>query len=776
MNSLTSPVVTLYLGDCSDVLAALPENSIDSVVCDPPYGLTQNKRGGSGLASLNLASPAGRSRVTTGGGFMGKEWDAGIPDVEYWAAILRAAKPGAHLVAFGGTRTFHRLAVAIEDAGWEIRDTLMWVYGCLSEDTEILTSEGWEPYHTLIAGKRALCYNPEGDTFQWEPIQDVFTYDYKDTAYRIRSDRTDQLVSRNHRCLVERGGRTVYEYAEALQRQERVPVLEDLCSLLASLPVPYERASDAQSDVQPEMCEYSQRTKTDGKAPRSAYRAEKNSLLGLWQGAVATRERIGQGKCSSLRVSLQRYLARARMGATRAQGPGVLDTGERSGHQKKNDRPKQPRLEGRSNLLQDARQLCRRQVRALSSRIRFNGAQGRLCQGASIAGSSSHRASAVAFGSCASYRPRSQKQQPRQSPTFRQQSGSQTIRASRFTRSDLATVTPVYYEGVVWCVSVPSGAFVARRNGYVFVTGNSGFPKSLDVSKAIDKAATDERSPTDQMAADERKANPNAEHWAGWGTALKPSWEPIILARKPFPDTVASNVLEWGTGAMFIDGARVETDDVGTAIETPERERDDGWGMGFGSVRDGPASPAGRWPPNFLLDGSDEVRALFPRAGAGSAARFYPILSLDAEDVEAARIFYCAKASNRDRNEGLEDLPARSNAERAGRNMGRNGRAAVGGSGKPLNGTGLVDPKPNHHPTVKPTALMRWLVRLVTPRGGTVLDPFMGSGSTGKAAVIEDFNFIGIEREAEYLEIARRRIDAARLPLFAIEASDDPAE
>jgi hypothetical protein len=563
-------------------------------------------------------------------------------------------------------------------------------------------------------------------------------------------------------------------------------------------------------------------------------------------------------------------------------------------------------------------------------------------------------------------------------------------------------------------VSVPSGAFVARRNGYVFVTGNSGFPKSLDVSKAIDKAATDERSPTDQMAADERKANPNAEHWAGWGTALKPSWEPIILARKPlgsacinvldmvecqlrkqgvigdirwkpenasgaakskrtsnsglikpselsetsvktadgrgmqkiepqtrknsethgtggmrqiqkdnenFPDqptassekpssghmaenasvagkpnstssplttsteeerriekppmekympnsgakdfqadtecfagiatgltgsmetvrinrdsdgmflwphglprsvpsnslTVASNVLEWGTGAMFIDGARVETDDVGTPIETPERERDDGWGMGFGSVRDGPASPAGRWPPNFLHDGSDEVTALFPQTNgskpgsfqraltsrgykggalgqrrsedgsaidlekhgypeSGSAARFYPALPFEAEDVEAARIFYCAKASNRDRNEGLEDLPARSNAERAGRNMGRNGRAAVGGSGKPLNGTGLVDPKPNHHPTVKPTSLMRWLVRLVTPRGGTVLDPFMGSGSTGKAAVIEDFNFIGIEREAEYLEIARRRIDAARLPLFAIEASDDPAE
>ncbi len=481
MNSLTSPVVRLYLGDCSDVLASLPENSIDSVVCDPPYGLTQNKRGGSGVASLNLASPAGRSRVTTGGGFMGKEWDAGVPDMEYWAAILRAAKPGAHLLAFGGTRTFHRLAVAIEDAGWEIRDTLMWVYG---------------------------------------------------SGFPKSMDVSKQL----------------------------------------------DKMTGAEREV----------------------------------------------------VHYDRY----RDGIDRT-----------------------PQNNGKSM---------------------FDGRNGNF------------------------------------------------------------TTAP---------------------------------------------------------------ATPEAAQWAGWGTALKPAWEPIIMARKPFAGTVAANVLEWGTGAMFIDGARVETDDVGTPIKTPERERDDGWGMGFGSVRDGPATAAGRWPPNFLHDGSDEVTALFPQTNGkpafpvrgkifngdgaaamfnyddtGSAARFYPALPFEAEDVEAARIFYCAKASNRDRNDGLEDLPARSNAERAGRNMGRNGRAAVGGSGKPLNGTGLVDPKPNHHPTVKPTSLMRWLVRLVTPRGGTVLDPFMGSGSTGKAAVIEDFNFIGIEREAEYLEIARRRIDAARLPLFAIEASDDPAE
>jgi DNA modification methylase len=120
---------TLYHGSCLDVLATLPENSVDTVITDPPYHLTSGKNGGTGAASLNPNSQAGRSRIGTG--FMGKAWDGG--DVafrpETWAAVLRVAKPGAMLLAFGGSRTFHRLTCAIEDAGWEIRDCLSWLYG-----------------------------------------------------------------------------------------------------------------------------------------------------------------------------------------------------------------------------------------------------------------------------------------------------------------------------------------------------------------------------------------------------------------------------------------------------------------------------------------------------------------------------------------------------------------------------------------------------------------------------------------------------------------------
>ncbi len=236
----------------------------------------------------------------------------------------------------------------------------------------------------------------------------------------------------------------------------------------------------------------------------------------------------------------------------------------------------------------------------------------------------------------------------------------------------------------------------------------SGFPKSLDVSKAIDKRAGAERevvsnNPTFRKMQENASnynlqrnefitapATPEAKQWQGWGTALKPALEPITVARKPLIGTVAENVLQHGTGAINVDGGRVGTE-----------ERITNWsGTANYKVSDpktGTTTATGRWPANFIHDGSEEATDLL-----GASARF----------------FYCAKASKADRDE-------------------------------------------NHHPTVKPTDLMRYLCRLVTPPSGTVLDPFMGSGSTGKAAMLEGFAFVGIEREAEYIDIAKARIQSA---------------
>jgi DNA modification methylase len=291
------------------------------------------------------------------------------------------------------------------------------------------------------------------------------------------------------------------------------------------------------------------------------------------------------------------------------------------------------------------------------------------------------------------------------------------------------------------------------RDCVMWVYG-SGFPKSHDVSKAIDKAAGAEREVVGPSRANIRAdlkyggndpshnhgrygavthppitapATPEAQQWAGWGTSLKPAHEPVIVARKPLCGTVAQNVLRHGTGGLNIDGARIPSGDAERA-GCADRSDCTQTAYGTGWQKSGTTPPAGRWPANFIHDGSDEVVGLFPN--------------------DAARFFYCPKSSKADRDEGCEGL-----GSRFAPTMGN-------GIGGKEHDPDTATPKRNHHPTVKPTALMRYLCRLVTPPGGIVLDPFTGSGSTGKAAILEGFRFIGIEREAEYVEIARARIGA----------------
>ena len=264
-----------------------------------------------------------------------------------------------------------------------------------------------------------------------------------------------------------------------------------------------------------------------------------------------------------------------------------------------------------------------------------------------------------------------------------------------------------------------------------------------------------------------------ARQWQGWGTALKPALEPITVARKPLIGTVAANVLAHGTGAINVDGCRVGSDG-GTSrsgqAEYPKRpdgseDRSGSWARTGHEIV---SLNAGRWPANLIHDGSEEVLARFPVTGPSKAAArggSNPnpmdwgngrsdgdiVKGHDDNGGSAARFFYCAKASKADRDAGLDGFEVRKietmnkySAPSEGRTADKNGGFRA-----------------NIHPTVKPTDLMRYLCRLVTPPGGTVLDPFMGSGSTGKAAMLEGFRFIGCELSAEYMEIARARIDAA---------------
>jgi DNA modification methylase len=337
----------------------------------------------------------------------------------------------------------------------------------------------------------------------------------------------------------------------------------------------------------------------------------------------------------------------------------------------------------------------------------------------------------------------------------------------------------------------------------------SGFPKSHDVSKAIDKAAGAEREvvggykrgmamhPGNEGADNWREnytgevaitapATPEAQQWAGWGTALKPALEPITVARKPLIGTVAENVLTWGTGGVNVDGCRVDFVSDADRKESTDKNQHLDFGTppltgnqvygDYSMVQPQNYNPTGRWPANFIHDGSEEVVGLFPQTASGGGVKTVngPYTSertwstsktqgnskiSQSDSGSAARFFYCAKASKRDRDEGCEGLEAgivaRSCQAQAEAKRGNVVECEEGAFNK-------ARAARNFHPTVKPTDLMRYLCRLVTPPGGIVLDPFMGSGSTGKAAVLEDFAFIGIEREAEYLDIARARIEKVK--------------
>ena len=319
------------------------------------------------------------------------------------------------------------------------------------------------------------------------------------------------------------------------------------------------------------------------------------------------------------------------------------------------------------------------------------------------------------------------------------------------------------------------------RDQIMWVYG-SGFPKSLNISKAIDKAAGAERkilstyethdirkaglmdrkgSMTVEVTA---SATAEAKEWEGWGTALKPAHEPIVMARKPIDGTVANNVLTHGVGGINIDGTRIKTNDKWEATGTQSASSQTLQGGVDGSLNVSVSSThsQGRFPANFIHDGSQEVLQLFPdskgmatqRSGSNikvyggnslfeSSTTFPDVRQGFNDNGSAARFFYCAKANKTDRNEGLDDFDSaagiRTNAPRSDEIV-------------------KTPFRKNHHPTVKPTDLMRYLVRLVTPPNGTVLDPFTGSGSTGKAAVLEGFNFVGVEQSAEYIEIANARI------------------
>jgi site-specific DNA-methyltransferase (adenine-specific) len=329
----------------------------------------------------------------------------------------------------------------------------------------------------------------------------------------------------------------------------------------------------------------------------------------------------------------------------------------------------------------------------------------------------------------------------------------------------------------------------------------SGFPKSHDISKAIDKMLGAERevigkakgvgsNNTNSMKSGlggkqefsneydiTEPSTEEAKQWQGWGTALKPALEPIVMARKPVDGTVAQNVLKHGVGGINIDESRIETDE-----KTQRENKGIEWGNRKNEYYEDRepkifGSSLGRFPANVIHDGSDEVVSLFPSVGEGNGDPYnYSGITYNNKDTSmfngdkpqapsnyndsgsASRFFYCAKASKEERNFGLYDFEEKYTASAEFR-PNHMKKALEGEDGNPY---GRWQPRKNIHPTVKPIDLMRYLVRLVTPPNGICLDPYLGSGTTAIACEMEKFRWIGIELVPEYAEIAKARIGAVK--------------
>jgi DNA modification methylase len=780
---MSLPLNAVLLGDCLEILPTLPASSIDCVVCDPPYGL------GNREPTLDeiLAYLQG-SGLNTGGDFMGHAWQ--IPSVAVWRECFRVLKPGGHLLSFAGTRTIGLIHVGIQAAGFQCRDTvatqfgttvLQWVYGCLSADTEVLTPGGWERYHTARE-KSILIYDLQTDIYQWEKPQRWYVYPVEsDTAYRIQSGYTDQIVSRGHRCLVERDGELLLIPAEELAGVEFVPALPDnFCGLPEEL-----------SQV--------------------------------------------------LQPSMQWGLPGQELGDACSQGTSGVDGYESGQPQSKDDWREESSVAGRLDLLQAKGQVrgSVHQVHSLSTDVHNDVAEGRLRYGAPYSGGIGAGQTSDAGGVCSSHKSQCHGQSVGKLDAVQVERRSQALRTRPTYRTDLATITGVIYSGVFFCPTVSTGVFIARRNGKVFLTGNSGFPKSLNIAKALKKAGA---------------APEVAARWEGWGTALKPAWEPVLVFRKPLEEsTVVAQVLATGTGGLNIDALRITTQEnlggagefqqpsgrwpanvllvhqegckqVGTQrVKAPVINRfddgmkpfGDGAGHAFTSTQTGDADGMEEVPvyecedgcPVKLLDQQSGVlkSGAFDQASkkaentiygkhpaysepkqyevsVGGASRFFGQIQPDAP------FLYTAKVSKSERNRGLtsegfreglvvlkDDLPPEA-LELLADQWPETLPSPTGPLDKTLVPEAFTqffeDLKPgvNPHPTIKPLALMTWLVKLVAPKGSVILDPYFGSGTTGLAALEADCTFIGIERDPVFHGVAKSRIEGMA---DTLEASAD---
>jgi len=589
----------VILGDCLDVLRELPDNSIDSVVTDPPYGLSKEPD----IEEVLTKWLAREDYVHRGGGFMGKSWDSFVPGPSIWREVFRVLKPGGHALVFAGTRTQDLMTISLRLAGFEIRDVIEWLYFCLSEDTEILTCHGWVTYDKIEPSYKIACFNMETGKIEAHTPEAINIAPYSGDMIRLVSGETDQLVTPNHRLVIFEDGKYQFRFAREAKGQEKAVCIaneKELYRVWRGI-LGANEVSGGEEQV------LLQRLQKEGK-----------SLLQQGKKTAGRTSRIGQDQLQCMR---ERGLEAKSLGEKDTKS-GLLkgmqwetsdssnfwggsfksmDGREEATITGEDEGGEQSILEGRGDASPFKRKLQGRDLCSVPGRVQGDGPERWVCDGASSNYGDGDWETTETNRGCSSHQLRSARQPPGEPGVVGEQCRPQITRSRKDgsiqTYLSAASKKVAHYDGVVWCVTVPIGAFVARRNGRIFVTGNSGFPKSMDVSKAFDKREGAERKvigvgnvtckylergePCRGHADSERSQNGLTYHtpitapatdlakkWDGWGMALKPAHEPIIVVRKPLIDadtgrklTVADCVEKYGTGAINIDASRIAADD-----------------------------------------------------------------------------------------------------------------------------------------------------------------------------------------------------------------------
>lgn len=725
----------LFNGDMKDMLEVIKPNSIDAIVCDPPYELN----------------------------FMSKGWDnSGIAfNKDAWRKCYEVLKPGGYLLAFGGTRTYHRIACAIEDAGFEIRDCLIYLYGCYSKDTQVLTDKGWKYFFDLDKTEKILQWNKETNELNWIKPLNYFEYDIDDELIHFKNRHTDQLITKNHNvvCKIKKRckQKSEYKFCKASDIQK---------SDVVDFPLAGQLKQGVHNDY----------AYIIGWWLTDAWKHKDGKACMFTQSKLETLNKL-RNYFDVNNIKYSEYIKKSKKVNHNPEHVFYV-TGEIATYLLSNYNDRKITYDFLTWDYESRQKL-------LEGLIDGDGSRRKDGYGLVFYSKKADRLD-ICQALCLSLNMRSHIDYKKGCIFFNPKHNSTQTQFKHYQ-------PPQVYAGKVYCLQTETGAFVVRRNGKAFISGNSGFPKSMNVGLAIDKkmgcSDRGHRVATASRFHPDGTFEPNGESlppyegrtaegkkWTSYGTALKPAYEPIIMARKPIEGTVAENVLKYGVGGINIDECRVGDEEIST--HNAPKGTFAGGEPNRGSDTNSYSNHQGRFPANVITDGSDEVKANMPhtkssggnlttynfkdskegRLSFGQNSKTLERLETDyiapTDNGYACRYFYCAKASKKDRDEGLEQF------DQIKVNDGRKkeiDNAFQRGS----------TPRRNNHPTVKPIELMQYLIRLVLPQGGVLLDCFMGSGSTGKACMFENrernanYYFIGIELTDEYLPICKARIDYA---------------